>query len=62
MTKSVVKRGIQYEKQKAMAQGAKYVGGPEKPDYKRRFVKEEVKNKKPPGAKPELRAKVFSKK
>ncbi len=45
-----------------MAQGAKYVGGPEKPDYKRRFVKEEVKNKKPPGAKPELRAKVFSKK
>jgi len=60
LAKKAVKRGIQYEKQKAKAHRAEHVGGPGKPDYKRGSIKGEVKNRKTPVTKPELQ-KMFKK-
>lgn len=49
-----VKRGLQYEKNKAKKHGAKHVGGPGKPDYQRGNVTGEVKDRKTKVTKPEL--------
>ena len=53
-------RATRYEQQKAKAHGAKHLGGPGKPDYKRGNVIGEVKDRKSPVTQPELK-KMFTK-
>src|SRR5271157_6136806 len=54
MSASDVKRGLNYEKDKAKAHNARHVGGPGMHDYERGNSKGEVKCRDSPVTKPEL--------
>ena len=54
MPRKDVQRGIRAEKRKARQRGAKHIGGPGKPDYRRGRTKGEVKTRKTKVTKPEL--------
>ncbi len=59
--KAIMKKATAYEKAKATAHKGKHIGGPGKEDYRRGNVKGEVKNRKTPVTKPELKKMVTEK-
>jgi len=53
--KAIMKKATEYEKIVAQRHRAKQIGGAGKPDYQRGSTKGEVKNRKTPVTKPELK-------
>ncbi|KKN14005.1 hypothetical protein LCGC14_1000440 [marine sediment metagenome] len=53
--KAIMKKATEYEKKVAQRHRAKQIGGAGKPDYQRGSTKGEVKNRKTPVTKPELK-------
>ena len=58
---SIMKRATSYEKAKATAHKGRHIGGPGKEDYRRGNIKGEVKNRKTPVTKPELKKMITEK-